>query len=105
MKQIYDYIHSFVTIGLVLAGIGGVSYNMFKEGGWLGALFSKFVDVQIENPLIAIPVTIGAVIIGKMWHDHQLAKGHTSRLPDYFVYVIMAAGVYFMWRLYSTGSF
>ena len=105
MKQILDYINSFVTIGLVLAGIGGVAYNLFREGGWLGSLFNKFLDVQLENPVIAIPVTIGAVVIGKMWRDHQIAKGHTSRLPDVFVYVIMAAGVFYLWRFFSTGSF
>ncbi|HYN26793.1 MAG TPA: hypothetical protein VES94_00735 [Burkholderiales bacterium] len=105
MKQIFDYISSFVTIGLMLAGLGGISYNMFKEGGWLGVLFSKFVDVQLENPLFAIPVTIAAVILGKMWHDHQRAKGHTSRMPDIFIYVIMAAGVFYLWRFFYTGSF
>ena len=105
MKQIFDYIHSFITIGLVLAGIGGVSYNIFKEGGWLGAVFSKFVDAQLESPLIAIPVTIGVVFIGKMWYDNRIAKGHTSRLPDIFIYVIMAIGAYYVWRLFSTGSF
>jgi hypothetical protein len=105
VKQIYEYIYSFVTIGLVLAGIGGVAYNAFREGGWLGILFSKFVDVQLENPLIAIPVTIGAVVIGKMWRDNQIAKGRTSKLPDVFVYVIMAAGAFYLWRFFSTGSF
>ena len=105
MKQAFDYIVSFVTIGLVLAGLGGVSYNMFREGGWIGTLFSKFVDVQMENPMIAIPVTIAAVICGKMWRDHQVAHGKTSRLPDVLVYVIMAAGVFFLWRFFSTGSF
>ncbi len=105
MKQILDYISSYVTITLVLAGIGGIAYNMFREGGWLGMAFSKFVDVQLENPLIAIPVTIGAVIVGKMWRDNQRAKGHTSKLPDLFVYVIMAAGAFYLWRFAMTGSF
>ena len=105
MKQLLDYVTSFITIGLVLAGLGGVSYNMFKEGGWLGAFFNKFVDFQIDNPMIAIPVTIGTVFIGKMWYDHQIAKGHTSKMPDVLVYVIMAAGLFFLWRLVSTGSF
>ena len=90
---------------LVFAGIGGVSHNLFKEGGWLGALFNKFVDAQVANPLIAIPVTIGVVVIGKMWRDHQLAKGHTSRLPDVFVYVIMAAGAVYIYRFFSIGTF
>ena len=105
MKQILDYLTSFITIALVLAGLGGVSYNMFREGGWVGTIFNKFVDVQLDNPMIAIPVTIGTVVVGKMWYDHQIAKGHTSKMPDVLIYVIMAAGVFFLWRLFSTGSF
>ena len=105
MKQALDYVGSFVTITLVLAGLGGVSYNMFREGGWLGAIFSKFVDVQMDNPVIAIPVTIGAAVVGKMWYDHQVAKGHTSKMPDVLIYVIMAAGLFFLYRFFTTGSF
>ena len=105
MKQLLDYLTSFVTIALVIAGLGGVSYNMFKEGGWLGALFNKFVDVQMDNPMLAIPVTIGAVFIGKMWYDHQVAKGKTSKMPDVLIYVIMASGVFFIYRFVTTGSF
>lgn len=105
MKQILDYINSFVTILLVVAGLGGVSYNVFREGGWAGSLLSKFVDVQMDNPILAIPVTIGALFIGKMWYDRQVEHGKTSRLPDVLIYVIMAAGVFFLWRFFSTGSF
>jgi hypothetical protein len=105
VKQIFDYINSFVTITLVLAGIGGVSYNMFREGGWVGTLFGKFVDVQLENPVIAIPVTLGALFIGKLWRDRQAEHGKTSRLPDVLIYVIMAAGAFYLWRFFSTGSF
>jgi hypothetical protein len=105
VKQIIDYINSFVTISLVLAGLGGISYNMFREGGWVGTLFGKFVDVQLGNPVIAIPVTLGALFIGKLWRDWQVEHGKTSRLPDILIYVIMAAGAFFLWRFFSTGSF
>jgi hypothetical protein len=105
VKQAIDYIVSFVTIGLVLAGLGGVSYNLFREGGWIGGFFGKLWDAQLENPLIAIPVTLGAVFVGKMWYDRQVEHGKTSRLPDVLIYVIMAAGAFFLWRFFSTGSF
>lgn len=105
MKQALDYITSFVTIGLVLAGLGGVSYNMFREGGWLVSIFGKVWDAQLENPVIAIPVTLGTLFVGKMWYDRQIEHGKTSRLPDVLIYVIMAAGAFFLWRLFSTGSF
>jgi len=97
VKQVLEFVSSFVTIALVLAGIGGAAYHMFKEGGWLGIALGKIWDVNIRYPLVAIPVTIGVVFIGKMWFDYNRAKGYTSRLPDILVYIIMAAGVYFLW--------
>ena len=98
MRQILEYVQAFITIALLLAGIGGVAFHMFKENGWLGAILGKVWDAQMENPVIAIPVTIGVVFIGKMWYDHNRSKGHTSKLPDVLIYVIMAAGVYFIWE-------
>ncbi len=105
MKKIFDYVSTFVTIILILAGIGGVSYNMFKENGWLGAILGKVWDAQMDNPVIAIPVTIAVLFVGKLWYDHNRAKGHTSKLPDVMIYVIMAGGVYFLYQFVVNGSF
>ncbi len=103
MKQILEYVQSFVTIGLILAGIGGVAYHMFKEGGWLSIVLGKIWDVQTQNPVIAIPVTLAILFIGKLWYDHNRAKGYTSKLPDILIYVIMAAGVYFIYQFIAHG--
>ena len=104
MKQVLEYINSFVTIALVLAGIGGVAYNLFKDDGWLGLALGKVWDANVRYPVIAIPVTIAVVFIGKLWYDHSRAKGHTSKLPDVLIYIIMAAGVFFIWQFVS-GAF
>jgi hypothetical protein len=103
VKQIFEYIQSFLTIGLLLAGLGGVAYHLFKENGWLGRILGKIWDVQMENPVIAIPLTLAVLFIGKMWYDHNRAKGYTSKLPDVLIYVIMAAGVYFIYEFISQG--
>jgi membrane protein insertase Oxa1/YidC/SpoIIIJ len=104
LKQIVEYVQAFVTITLLLAGIGGVAYHMFKEGGWFGTALGKIWDANVENPVIAIPVTIGVVFILKMWYDHNRAKGHTSKLPDVLIYIVMAAGVYFIYRFFTSGA-
>ena len=103
MKQVFEYVQSFVTIGLILAGIGGLAYHMFKEGGWLGMIFGKIWDVQMANPVVAIPVTLAILFIGQLWYDNARAKGHASKLPDTLIYVIMAAGVYFIYEFISQG--
>jgi len=104
VKQVLEYISSFITISLILAGIGGVSYHMFKEKGWLGLILGKVWDIQMANPVIAIPVTIAIVILGKLWYDHNRAKGRTSRLPDMLVYGIMAGGAYFIYQFVVNGK-
>jgi hypothetical protein len=103
VKQIFEYIQSFVTIGLVLAGIGGVSYYMFRDNGWLEMALGKIWDFQLSNPVIAIPMTIAVLFIGKLWIDKQRAKGYTSKLPNVLVYVVMAAGVYFIYQFIAQG--
>jgi hypothetical protein len=103
VKQVFEYIQTFVTITLLLAGIGGLAYHMFKAGGWLSVAFGKFWDIQMANPVIAIPATIAIVFIGKLWYDHNRAKGHTSKIPDILIYVVMAAGVYFIYQFIAQG--
>jgi hypothetical protein len=105
VKQIFDYVNTFVTIVLILAGIGGVSYHMFKENGWLGQILGKVWDIQMSNPVIAIPVTLGILFVGKLWYDHNRAKGYTSKLPNVLIYVIMAGGAYFLFQFVTQGTF
>lgn len=104
MKKVLEYVSSFITVALILAGIGGASFHTFKEGGWLGTVLGKVWDVQMQHPVIAIPVTLAVLFIGKLWHDHYRAKGYTSRLPNLIIYAIMAAGVYFIWGFATQGS-
>jgi hypothetical protein len=92
-------------IALVLAGIGGVAFNMFRDGGWFGSLFDRFWNALLDHPLVVIPVAIAVFVIGKFWHDYNVAKGHTSKLPNFFLYGVMAAGAFFVFRLATTGSF
>jgi len=104
VKQILEYVNTFVSFVLILAGIGGVSYNMFKENGWLGLILGKFWDIQMANPIVAIPVTFAVLFLGKLWYDHNREKGHTSKVPDVIIYVIMAAGLYFLYQLVVNGT-
>ena len=105
MKQILEYLQSFAVIGLVLAGIGGLSYHMFKEDGWIENILGDIWDISVQYPLIVVPTIVGAIVLGKMWRDNRLAHGRTSKLPDLFIYGLMAAGVFFIGRLFIYGSF
>ncbi len=105
MKQTMDFIQSFLVILLVLAGISGISYHAVKDDGWVELVFGKFWDAQIRYPMIAIPLTIAAIVLGVMWRRNALVRGGRSALPTYILYGLMIAGIYFIGRYMLTGAF
>ena len=104
MKQYLEFLYSFVVIVLVLSGLGGISFNLFRDDGWIEKLFGNIWEIHIQYPLIAIPVTIGAVILGAMWRDNRIARGQRSHLPTYVLYLLMAAGAYYLYQYFTYGT-
>lgn len=104
LKAILEYIESFVTVVLVLAGIGGLSYYLFRDDGWLEMIFGDIFALHVQYPLIAIPVTFGAIILIRMWRENRLAHGRLQHIPNIFIYTLMAMGVYFIGYFYINGT-
>lgn len=104
MKKVVEFIQSFVVITLVLAGIGGLSYNMFRDNGWVEAILGKLWDIGTRHTLFALFVAIAATIVFTLWRRGKAIHGRTSKLPDLIVYAVMAAGVYFIGRYFITGN-
>jgi hypothetical protein len=105
VKQYLEYIQSLAVIILVLSAIGGISYHLFRHGGWIETAIGTAWDAGVRYPLIAVPVILGAFVLGKMWRDNRLAHGYQSRLPDYLIYVLMAAGAYYIGHFFVRGTF
>lgn len=96
MKSFLEYIESFVVILLVLAGIAGFSYNAFREDGWIESALGNIWSLETQYPLIAVPVTVAAIVLFNMWRTDSVARGQRSRLPNLLLYLLMAAGAYFI---------
>jgi peptidoglycan biosynthesis protein MviN/MurJ (putative lipid II flippase) len=96
LKRIWEYLESFVVIALVIAGISGVLYNLFREDGWLGLVLSKYWEFQFTNPVLAIAIVIIVILLAVWWRDRRVAKGQISRIPAIFLYALMALGAYFI---------
>lgn len=104
MKQFLEYAESFAVIVLVLFGITGFSYHLFRDDGWIEAAVGNLWDVSIQYPLIALPVIVAAVYLGRLWNQSRLAHGRTSKLPDLFIYALMASGAVFIVRFFWYGT-
>ena len=104
MKQYLEYAESFAVLVLVLFGITGFSYHLFRDNGWIESALGNMWDVSVQYPLIALPVIVAAVYLGRLWNQSRLAHGRTSRLPDLLIYALMASGAVFIVRFFWYGN-
>jgi hypothetical protein len=47
---------------------------------------------------------VAAVYLGRLWNQSRLAHGRTSKLPDLFIYALMASGAVFIVRFFWYGT-
>ncbi len=103
MKQFFAFVESLITIILVLAGVTGIGYNCFRDGGWLNQGASRITDVYLDYPLAALGATVALFFAYRTWRNQRnLGKG--GRAFDYLLYVFMAAGIYFIGHYVITGK-
>lgn len=105
MKQYLDWAESAAVIVLVLFGIGGFSYHLFRDDGWIETVLGNLWSATVQYPLIMLPVIVAAVVLGKMWNQARLAHGRTTQLPDLVIYALMASGAVFIGRYFWLGYF
>lgn len=105
MKQYLDWAESVSVIVLVLFGIGGFSYHLFRDDGWIETVLGNLWGVTVQYPLIMLPVIVAAIVLGKLWSEARLAHGRTTKLPDLVIYALMASGAVFIGRYFWLGYF
>ena len=105
MKQYLEWAESVAVIVLVLFGIGGFSYHLFRDNGWIEIALGNLWGVSVQYPLIALPVIVGAIYLGKLWNQARIAHGRTTKLPDLVIYALMASGAVFIGRYFWLGNF
>jgi hypothetical protein len=87
--------------GLMLLGIIGISVEIFRDNGWLKQLIGK--AFASPGTLLLIPLAIGALyLLDKAITN---AAGTASKKGDIPLYIMMAIGAFFLFRLITTGSF
>ncbi len=99
-----DYVQSFVVIGLLLFGIIGISYHMFRDDGWIEAILGNVWGATISYPLIVIPAIIAAAFFLRMWGQQRAAHGTTSKVPDVLIWILMGFGAVFVGRWFMYGT-
>ena len=91
-----------IRMGLMITGIIGIALDLFREDSLiLKAVASLF---QSTASMVLIPVIIFSVWLLNRWISAP-NKSETKKSGDFPMYIMMAIGVFYLYRLYSTGSF
>lgn len=84
----------WVTLrALLLVGIAGIAWNMFKPGGWLFQLIALIMDNQ-PTSLYFLAAAVAAVAAAKSWLD----AWHPHACANLLTFVCAFAGSYFILR-------
>jgi hypothetical protein len=105
LKLARDFFQSFVIVVLVIAGICGLLYHIFRQAGWGSMFMDKMFELYLLHPWWMIPLTVLVVIGGTIWHERRTATGrYNKKVPTYVLYALMIAGVYFIGHLAIRGT-
>ncbi|MGZ8252536.1 MAG: hypothetical protein ACXW1P_08530 [Methylophilaceae bacterium] len=95
-------ITSVASVALLMVGIIGIAVEFFRDDGWLRQLLSKMLDSNMG--LASIPVIIVALYLLNRWAS-SAADGKASSRGNLPLYIMMAIGAFFLFRLITTGDF
>jgi len=104
LKKALEYLESFAVLALILAGLTGFAYHLFREGGWIESVTGSFWSFTMRSPLIVLVTIAGATVIALIWRrDRKTEQAHGKAATMVF-YSMVAAGVYFLGRLAIVGT-
>ncbi len=95
-------IMSFAGIVLLIIGLVGIAMEFFKDEGWLKTAFAWLFDSTTH--MMFIPVIIFVLWLLNRWMS-SAAIGEKKKSGDLPMYIMMAVGAFYVFRLITTGGF
>lgn len=86
----------------MLIGIIGLAMEPFRDDSWLKTTLAKLF--ASTTSMMFIPVIIFVLWLLNRWMTSP-NKPETSRSGDFPMYLMMAAGAYYQFKLITTGAF
>jgi hypothetical protein len=104
MKNILTTVGTVFVGSLILLGIGGIAYHLFREGGWFSQGLGVLWRAQYQAPVMTIILIAAAIFVGRALYTAQIGGTRGSKIPDLLLYVFIATGLFFLGRLILTGE-
>jgi len=103
MKSTLSTLGSLLVGALIMLGIGGIAYHMFREGGLLAQGLGALWSAQYEAPAMVVILIIAAFFVVKALRGAQVGNNRESKIPDFILFAFIACGVFFLGRLLING--
>lgn len=98
MKWTLADVWGILAFFLMMTGIAGLSWEIFHEGGWGQRFLGTTWQATVRKPMVMLPVLVGAVAIFVLATRGRLTVGKGHPFSDAIVYVLMALGLFFIYR-------
>ncbi len=93
---------SVIGMGLMLVGIIGIAVDFFKDDGLFRGALSWLFDSTQHMMLIPVIALIGWFLNKMMSSTNPNESKKSGNIP---MYVMMAVGVFYVYRFITTGGF
>ena len=105
MKQTFEYLESLAVMALMAMGLTGAAYHFFRAGGWVETAGGSLWTFIINSPLMALGLLGCSVVLTYLWRHSQSFQRQNAKSATGVFYVMLAAGAYFLGRLFIVGTF
>lgn len=103
MKKLLTTLGSIFVGALILLGIGGIAYHLFRDDGWISQGMGALWKASYQAPVMTIILIVAALFVIKALHGAQIGGKRESRIPDFVLFAFIATGIFFLGRLITTG--
>ena len=83
MRALFNLLGTLLVGGLILLGIGGVAYHLFRENGWLSQGLGALWEAHYEAPFMTLTLLIAGFLVFKALHTAQVGNTRESKIPDF----------------------
>lgn len=103
MKSLLTTLGSILVGGLIMLGIGGIAYHLFRENGWISQGLGALWNAQFQAPVMTVILIIAAIFVFKALRGAQVGNKRESKIPDFILFAFIATGIFFLGRLLTSG--
>jgi Ca2+/Na+ antiporter len=103
MKSLLNTLGSVLIGALIMLGIGGTAYHLFRENGLLAQGMGALWNAQYEAPVMTVVLILAAIFVVKALRGAQVGNKRESKIPDFILFAFIATGIFFLGRLLTSG--